>query len=84
MTSQHLAEGDDRNDLGIAYGAEAIASILGLTRKQIYHGSERGYLPVFRIGNTLCARRRTLRRWVEDLERNAGVIERQPTSRRNN
>lgn len=55
----------------VIQGAEAVAEYLGLSRRQIYHAVEHGYLPVFRIGGIICARRSTLCRWMEDLERDA-------------
>jgi len=36
---------------------------------QVYRLAERGVLPVFRLGKTLCARRSTLRSFVEEQEK---------------
>jgi excisionase family DNA binding protein len=59
------------DNLDLLSGAEAIAAYVGVTPRRIYHLAETGRLPVFRIGSTLCARRSTLRRWIEDMERAA-------------
>lgn len=55
----------------IAYGAEAIAVMLGLTGRQVYRLSERARLPIFRIGGTICARRSTVMAWIEEQEQAA-------------
>ena len=52
-------------------GADAVARYLGISRRQIYHYTENGYLPVFRIGTAIFARRTTLSAWVADQERAA-------------
>jgi hypothetical protein len=52
-------------------GAEAIAQfIFGDRRKrrQVYHLIQKGALPAFRLGATLCARRSTLVAWVAKQE----------------
>lgn len=53
----------------LAFGAEAIANVLGLTTRQVYHLNEKSHLPIFRIGSTICARRSTLQKWFDDQER---------------
>lgn len=50
-------------------GAEHIAGFLGIKRRQVYNAAERGYLPLFRMGSLLCARRTTLSKWIVDQER---------------
>lgn len=52
----------------LIFGAEKIAKALGLTRRQVYHAAASGYIPSFRIGATICARRSTLLSWIEDQE----------------
>ena len=59
------------NNLDLLSGAEAIATFMGVKPRRIYHLAEKQSLPVFRIGSTLCARRSTLIRWIEDMERTA-------------
>ena len=54
--------------MDIEFGAAAIAKTTGLTRRRVYHLTQEGHMPTFRIGATLCARRSTLRRWFEELE----------------
>lgn len=57
------------DELDLLSGAEAIAAYIGVKPRRIYHLAETRRLPVFRIGSTLCARRSTLLRWIEDMER---------------
>jgi hypothetical protein len=59
------------NDLDLLSGADAIGAFMGMKPRRIYHLAETRRLPVFRIGSTLCARRSTLIRWIEDMERAA-------------
>lgn len=57
----------------ILRGAEAIASFLGLDKRQaVYHHAAKGELPTFRIGSTICARKSTLVKWIEEQEKKAG------------
>lgn len=50
-------------------GADVIADYLGVRKRQIYHAAERNYLPLFRFGALICARKSTLTKWVEELDR---------------
>jgi hypothetical protein len=59
------------NELDLLSGAEAIATFIGVKPRRVYHLVEIRRLPVFRMGSTLCARRSTLVRWIEDMERAA-------------
>jgi hypothetical protein len=59
------------DDLDLLTGAEAIATFMGVKPRRVYHLTETGQLPVFRIGTTLCARRSTLRHWIEIMEQSA-------------
>ena len=55
----------------ILRGAAEIAAFLfgkRTDRRKVYHLSEHAGLPVFRLGSTLCARRSTLLRWIQDQE----------------
>lgn len=52
----------------ILRGAAAIADYLGFDRRAVYHAVSKGSLPAFRIGDTVCARRSTLARWIEEQE----------------
>jgi hypothetical protein len=55
-------------------GADKIAEFLfgdPTERRKIYHLSEKSRLPVFRLGSVLCARKSTLKAWIEDQERRA-------------
>ena len=55
----------------ILRGASAIADFLGFKRRAVYHAISEGHMPVFRIGETICARRTTLTAWIEEQERRA-------------
>lgn len=53
-------------------GADAIAEFVFGDRKErrrVYNLKDRGYLPVFQIGATVCARKTTLLAWIEAQER---------------
>lgn len=50
-------------------GADAIGEFMGLDPRQVYHQRKR--LPTFKIGATICARKSTLLRWIEDQEAKA-------------
>ncbi|MDX0630202.1 helix-turn-helix domain-containing protein [Sinorhizobium medicae] len=51
-------------------GADAIADFLGVTRRQVYRLVYDGIVPSFKLGGTVAARRSSLTRWMEQLERN--------------
>jgi len=60
-------------ELELLTGADEIAAFIGVKPRRIYHLAETKRLPVFRLGATLCARKSTLVKWIESLERsNAG------------
>ncbi|EBU7498353.1 hypothetical protein DK058_26135, partial [Salmonella enterica subsp. enterica serovar Typhi] len=52
----------------ILRGADAIATYMGLPRRAVYHAVAKGQLPAFRIGETVCARKSTLRGWIAKQE----------------
>jgi hypothetical protein len=56
-------------ELDLLTGADKIAAFIGVKPRRIYHLAETKRLPVFRLGATLCARRSTLVKWIEDMER---------------
>ena len=60
----------DNDDLAadMLRGADAIARFLGFPRRSIYHMAARNSLPHFKLGDTICARRSTLTRWIEQQE----------------
>jgi hypothetical protein len=68
----------------LLFGAEEIALFLFSSpdhRRRVYHLAEKHDLPTFRIGSTLCARRRRLRQWLdakEDGEQETGPHMRGP------
>ncbi|UVK44830.1 excisionase family DNA-binding protein [Mesorhizobium sp. AR07] len=55
----------------ILRGADAIAQHLGFPRRAIYHLVSKGGLPSFRLGETVCARKSTLAKWISAQERAA-------------
>ena len=55
----------------ILRGADAIAKHLGFPRRAIYHLVSKGGLPSFRLGETVCARKSTLTRWIQEQEARA-------------
>jgi len=55
-------------------GADRIAEFLfgdPTERRTVYHLCEKSRLPVFRLGSVLCARKSTLKAWIEEQERRA-------------
>ncbi|MDV3253689.1 DNA-binding protein [Devosia sp. BK] len=61
----------DTDDISedLLFGADAIAEFLGTDRRQVYHFHQMQYLPIFRIGSTLCCRRSTIANWILERER---------------
>ncbi|ASY69738.1 hypothetical protein SF83666_c23220 [Sinorhizobium fredii CCBAU 83666] len=54
--------------LDILTGAKEIARFLNLTPRQVSWHHEQGNLPTFLMGRTVCARKSTLLKWIEDQE----------------
>ncbi len=50
----------DTQNLDLCYGLEAIAKAIGLGTRQVQHLHDKGELPTFKMGRTVCARRSTL------------------------
>lgn len=63
-----MQENDLADDL--LEGAAGIAAFMGpnWNPRRVYYAAERQYLPIFRIGNRLSARKSALQRRIEDLE----------------
>lgn len=55
----------------LLYGVGEIASFLGLREPQVRGHVERGLVPTFKIGGKVCARRASLTRWLNELEKAA-------------
>ncbi|CUW39296.1 conserved protein of unknown function [Magnetospirillum sp. XM-1] len=58
----------------ILRGADQIAAYLFgdvRHRRKVYHLAENTKFPMFRLGSILCARKSTLRQWIEDQEKAA-------------
>lgn len=49
-------------------GADAIATFLGVTRRQVYRLVYDAVIPNFRAGGTVAARKSSLTKWMEDQE----------------
>ena len=63
------APSTDRAILGdLLYGAPAIADYLGITERQVRHRCDKGQMPHFKIGKTVCGRKTTLGRWLDERE----------------
>ncbi|MBC2887300.1 DNA-binding protein [Brucella intermedia] len=61
-----MTHGEDKADL--LYGARPIADFLGMTEKQARHRIDDGHIPTFRIGGTICSRKSTLTKWLDEME----------------
>ncbi len=58
----------------LLFGADTIAEFLfgdRGKRRQIYHLSQSGQLPVFKLGATVCARKSRLLHWIDQAETRA-------------
>jgi hypothetical protein len=38
-------------------------------KRKVYYLAERGFIPVFRVGSMVCARKSTLTEWIASMER---------------
>ncbi|MEI9986148.1 MAG: hypothetical protein WDN69_25020 [Aliidongia sp.] len=59
----------------LLHGAEAIALFMfgsEKERRKVYHMADKHGLPVFRMGSTICGRKSTLLRWIEEQEKGRG------------
>lgn len=63
----------EKEGADLLYGVPAIAAFLGLQVKQLRHRIAEGYVPAFRIGGTICARRSTLNQWLAEQEAKARI-----------
>lgn len=52
-------------DQDLLYGAPAIARFMGLSDRQVYHLSDFGGLPTFRVGRKVCASKGDVNAWLE-------------------
>ncbi|WP_421577598.1 helix-turn-helix domain-containing protein [Shinella sp. M31] len=50
-------------------GGDAIATYLGVTRRQVYRLVYDEIIPSFKLGGTVAARKSSLTTWMQDLER---------------
>lgn len=59
-------------------GAKAIAQFMYgeatiTAQRRVYHAAENLGMPTFRIGKTICSRRSTILRWIEEQERRSSA-----------
>lgn len=59
------ASTDDTAELGVIWGAKAIADALGRTRRQTFHMLESGALPARKVGGRWAVTRRALQAHFE-------------------
>ena len=59
-------------ELDILSGHKAISTFLGLTTRQVEWHDEKGNLPTFKLGRTVCARKSKLLAWVQEQEQKRG------------
>lgn len=52
----------------LLYGVASIAGFLGIRPRQAKHRAASGHIPTFKVGDTVCARRSALRRWLAEQE----------------
>lgn len=55
----------------LLYGAPAISDFLRLRERQTRHLIEKGFIPTFKIGKTVCASRSALSSYLREQERKA-------------
>lgn len=53
------------------YGVPAIAAYLNLKPRQVYHLADGQGLPTFKLGGKTCARRSSLKTWLDEQEAKA-------------
>ncbi|MCW6513106.1 hypothetical protein [Lichenifustis flavocetrariae] len=58
----------------VVAGAKRIAPIVGMTERQTYHHAQAGRLPVWKVGQTLFARRSVLLAWLREREEAASRL----------
>ena len=58
-----------RETADVLWRVKIIAAYLGLREKAAQHRIDKGEIPTFRIGNTICSRRSLLDAWLDDKER---------------
>lgn len=72
--SQSTADQQSELSSDLLHGAEAIATFIfgnPKERRKVYHLADSHGLPVFRMGATICGRKSTILKWVEEQERAA-------------
>lgn len=65
----NIAANDNPADLLL--GADAIATFLGITRRQVYRLVYDSVIPSFKAGGTVAARKSSLLKWMDAQEQRA-------------
>jgi hypothetical protein len=76
MSDTHLSASEAPLADDLLEGAAQIAAFLfgdAKQRRRVYWLAQNQSLPVFRIGQSICARPSTLRRWITEQEAAAGT-----------
>lgn len=61
-------EGEHKAPQDLLLGGDAIASYLGITRRQTYRLVYDNIIPSFKAGGTVAARKSSLDRWMDEQE----------------
>lgn len=61
------------DDTELLVGHKAIARFLGLSPRAVSWHDEQGRLPTFRMGKSVCARKSTIRQWLEEMEKSSSA-----------
>jgi hypothetical protein len=70
-----MSDATNANPADLLYGVAAIAAHLQLSRKQVYHLHDKGDLPTFKVGATVCALRSSLAKHFRAQEAAAARVE---------
>lgn len=68
MSSEKMQADNDNGAGDLLLGADAIATYLGITRRQAYRLADGKVLPSFKAGGTVAARKSSLMRWMAEAE----------------
>ena len=71
---------NDLDTADILWRVKPIAAFLGLSEKAAQHRIDKGEVPTFRMGGTICARRSTLLAWIAAQEARVKEWRREPST----
>lgn len=60
-----MADQSKAHQPDLLYGVEAIADHLGIRKRQALYLKEKGTIPTFNVGKTICAKRSDLNKWLD-------------------